>query len=173
MIFATMNEEALCINILKSMSTELVDFPLFKNLNPEAMELLIPLAEAFRYAPGANIFQQGERADYLYLLTHGQVDVCYRPYDGPTPIVTHINAGGVFGWSAVIGSKNYSSGAISVEPSEGWRILGNHLRLLCREHPEATREILERLATTVSSRWRDAHLQVCALLAESMTHTGR
>lgn len=155
------------------MSTPLAKFPLFKGLDPEILELIEPMAQPFRYAPDTPIFQQGEPANCLYLLEHGQVDVCYKPYDGPTIIVTHINAGDVFGWSAVIGSKTYSSGAVCVEPSEGWRIHGNDLRQLCKQYPESTQQILDRLATIVSPRWQDAHEQVRSMLAEGMSQTRR
>lgn len=155
------------------MTTPLIKFPLFRDLDPAILELLDPLARPFRYAPDTGIFEQGEPAEFLYLLNHGLVDIRYKPYDGETLIVTRITTGGVFGWSAVIGSKTYSSGAVSVEPSEGWRIFGNDLRGLCKKDPQSTQKILDRLATIVSARWQDAHDQVRAMLAQGMSQAGR
>jgi hypothetical protein len=37
------------------------------------------------------------------------------------------------------------------------------------EHPEEGKDILERLANGVSSRWRDAHKQVKSMLAQGIT----
>lgn len=151
----------------------LSSFSLFAGLNPTTLEMLERLAEPFQSTPGEVIFQQGELAEYLYILGHGLVDVCYKPYDGPNPIVTHVNAGEVFGWSAVIGNKRYSSSAICVEPCEGWRIRGNALRLACKENPNSAQHILNRLATIVSPRWQDAHEQVRAMLSEGMSEGRR
>lgn len=155
------------------MSTPVSTFPLFRDLDSEVLNLLNDMVEPFCYAPDTIIFQQGEPATHIYLLLHGQVDVCYKPYDGPTLVVAHINAGGVFGWSAAIGNRTYSSGAMAVEPSEGWRISGDTLRCLCKEDPQSAAQILDRLAAIVSSRWQDAHNQVRIMLANGMTQPKR
>lgn len=151
----------------------LSSFSIFAGLNPTTLEMLERLAEPFRNTPGEVIFQQGELAEYLYILGHGLVDVCYKPYDGLNPIVAHVNAGEIFGWSAVIGNKRYSSSAICVRSCEGWRIHGNALRLACKENPESAQQILNRLATIVSPRWQDAHEQVRAMLSEGITESRR
>ncbi len=155
------------------MAETLSSFPLFKGLESATLEILERLAKPFRYAPGEVVFQQGEPAEYLYLLSHGRVKVHYKPYDDLNPIVTYVNAGEVFGWSAVIGNKVYSSGAVCLEPSEGWRIDGNALRLLCKENPQGAAQILDRLATIVSPRWQDAHEQVRSMLSEGMSESRR
>lgn len=159
--------------MLSNMSETLSSFPLFKDLEPATLEILEQVAKPFRYAPGEVIFQQGDVAEYLYLLSRGRVKVHYKPYDGINPIVTYVNAGEVFGWSAVIGNKVYSSGAVCMEPSEGWRIHGNALRLLCKENPQGAEQILDRLATIVSPRWQDAHEQVRSMLSEGMSEGRR
>ena len=76
---------------------------------------------------------------------------------------------GLFGWSAVMGSDTYSSSAVAAERVEAFRVCGSELRTLCREHAEAGKDIMERLADGVSSRWRDAHKQVQSILLQSMT----
>jgi hypothetical protein len=48
------------------------------------------------------------------------------------------------------------------------RVRGSELRKFCLEYPEAGKDILEQLADGVSSRWKDAHKQVKAMLAHGM-----
>ncbi len=142
--------------------------PIFKDLDEKYLGLLKPLFESFLCSAGATILQQGAPADYLYLVTSGIVEVTYKPYDGVSITVSHVEKDGLFGWSAVVGSEKYTSSAIAIENLETLRVRGSELRKLCVEQPEAGREILMRLASSVSSRWEDAQAQVKFILEQGM-----
>jgi CRP-like cAMP-binding protein len=92
----------------------------------------------------------------------------FKPYDGNLMTISHVEKGGLFGWSAVIGSEKYTSSAIAIEDVQAFRVRGVDLRKFCVEHPDTGRDILEHLADGVSSRWKDAHKQVKALLAQGI-----
>jgi CRP-like cAMP-binding protein len=141
---------------------------MFQKLDRNEMELLRPLFEPFSCQAGTIILQQGAPADFLYFVTSGAVEMSFKPYDGNPLTISHIEKGGLFGWSAVVGSEKYTSSAIAIEHVETLRVRGSELRKFCVEHPEAGRDILEQLADGVSSRWKDAHKQVKAMLAQSM-----
>jgi CRP/FNR family transcriptional regulator, cyclic AMP receptor protein len=142
---------------------------ILKELDEYMIDLLSPLFEEFSCQPGTVIFQQGDQAKFLYLVIGGKVDMSFKPYDGVPITISHVSKGGLFGWSAVVGSKNYTSTAIAIENVEAFRVHGSELRKFCRENPEAGKEILERLADGVSSRWKDAHRQVQAILIQGIT----
>ena len=101
---------------------------------------------------------------YLYLLTKGEVAIRYKPYDGPTIILTRLHIGDVFGWSAVVGSPHYTSSIISESEVEAIRIRGSHLLKLFSDAPETGKIVMDRLARVVSPRWENAHAQVQSLL---------
>jgi CRP/FNR family transcriptional regulator, cyclic AMP receptor protein len=142
---------------------------IFEDLNETMLNVLTPLFEVFSCQPGTVIFQQGDRAEYLYLVMEGKVDMSFKPYDGNPITISHVEKGGLFGWSAVVGSDTYTSTAIAIEGLEAYRIEGSDLLKFCREHPEAGKDILERPADGVSSRWKDAHKQVQSILFQGMT----
>jgi CRP-like cAMP-binding protein len=146
----------------------LKDLPIFKHLKENHMDLLGPLFESFTCNAGTTILQQGMPANYLYLVISGKVQVSYKPYDGNPITVAHVKRGGLFGWSAVVGSKNYTSSAVAIEALEAKRIKGSALRKLCIDHPEAGKDILESLANSVSSRWKDANEQVRSILTQGL-----
>ena len=141
---------------------------LLKKLDEEQRELLRSLFEEVSFQNGTVIFQQGKSAEYLYLVINGMVDMSFKPYDGIPLTVSHVGKGGLFGWSAVVGSEKYTSSAIAIEDVMAFRMKGNELRKLCVEHPEAAKVILERLADGASSRWKDAHKQVQSMLVQGM-----
>lgn len=142
---------------------------IFKELDENEMNLLRPLFEPFSCQAGTVILEQGAPAEFLYFLTSGTVEMLFKPYDGNPITVSHVEKGGLFGWSAVVGSEEYTSSAIAIEAVEAFRIHGNELRKFCVEHPEAGKDILERLADGVASRWKDAHKQIKSLLVQVIT----
>jgi len=150
------------------MGNSLQHLVIFKQLDDQYMELLNPLFETFKCASGTTVLQQGAVADYLYVIVEGKVEISYKPYDGTSITVTHIEKGGLFGWSAVVGSDKYTSSATAIETLETLRVRGRDLRKFCVDHPEAGKEILEQLAKAVSSRWRDANEQVKSILEQGL-----
>ena len=137
-------------------------------MNEEYVNLLKPLFEPYSCHPGITVIQQGAPAEYFYLIINGKVEISFKPYDGAAITVSHVGKDGLFGWSAVVGSRTYTSSVTAIEELATYRIHGNELRKLCVEHPEAGREILERLASVASSRWNNAHEQVKSILVNGM-----
>ena len=142
---------------------------IFEDLSEDLIDVLTSMLELFSCQPGTVIFQQGDQADFLYLVIDGKVDMSFKPYDGLPMTISHVEQGGVFGWSAMVGSDKYTSTALAIEALEAYRIHGSDLLKFCREHPEAGKGILERLADGVSSRWKNAHKQVQSMFFQGMT----
>ncbi len=151
------------------MLEELRTIPPFEDLNEDVLRLVEPLFERYACPAGAVIFEQGDPAIYLYLLLRGTVTIRYKPYDGPPLNLTQVAAGGVFGWSAVVGNPVYTSGTAAKEDVETIRIRGAKLRGLAIRHPEAGRILLDKLAGKVSNRWKDANRQARNILEQAIS----
>lgn len=143
--------------------------PLFQGIDTQYLALLRPLFERVSFRAGTTVVEQGGAADYLYLIEHGSLEISYKPYDGERITITHVDVGGLFGWSAVVGSSKYTSSGVAIEDIDVIRVRGCDLRKLCSENPEAGRMILDRLASAVSARWMDAHEQVKSILKSGMS----
>jgi CRP-like cAMP-binding protein len=141
---------------------------IFTDFDEDKMDLLRPLFKELSFQAGSVIFQQGETAEFLYLVINGTVDMSFKPYDGMPITISHVGKNGLFGWSAVVGSEKYTSSAVAIDAVTAFRVRGSELREFCIEHPEAGKTILERLANGVSSRWKDAHQQVKAILLHGL-----
>ena len=116
------------------------------------------------------IFAQGDVAEYLYVVIEGEVSILFKPDDGPQLVVSRIQSGGVFGWSAAFGSGFYTSGATCTASSKLLSVRGADLKMLREKHPETGILILERLAAVVARRMEneDDHSQVVALLEHAL-----
>lgn len=126
------------------------------------------LFERYSFRSGTVVVQQGAPAEYFYLVISGKAQVSFKPYDGTPITVSHVGKDGLFGWSAVVGSPTYTSSVTVTEDIETYRIHGSRLRSLCVDYPEAGKDILERLANIVGSRWKNAHEQVKSLLTQGI-----
>jgi CRP-like cAMP-binding protein len=142
--------------------------PLFKDLSCEQQALLRPLFLPVDCYSGTRLFEQGDPAEYLYLVVVGEVVISYKPDDGPAILVARVRPGGIVGWSAALGSRSYTSGATCEGYTQMLRLRGGDLRDLCNEYPETGILVLERLATVIAERLRNTHEHVMALLLQGL-----
>lgn len=154
--------------LCKKMFEQLESIPLFRELDSETLKLLAPLFEDISCSAENNIFEQGQPARYLYLLLDGSVEVNYKPYDGPAITITTLKKGSIFGWSAAIGNRVYTSSAICKEDCRAIRMKSNDLLQLCMDEPEAGHVIMNLLANSVSNRWANAQEQIEVLLKKNL-----
>lgn len=144
------------------------DCPLFTGLSDTQLSALAELSEGAHLQTGQTIFAQDDPADRLYVLLSGRVAIRFKPHDGETLTVTEIGRGGVFGWSAALGRRSYTSSAVCLEAGDALGLRGADLRRLCEMQPETGVIILERLAEVIAQRLRSTHEQVVELLRLGM-----
>ncbi|MEE8356316.1 MAG: Crp/Fnr family transcriptional regulator [Anaerolineales bacterium] len=153
------------------MNKELLDrFALIEGFTKDQINLLSPLIDDVNYEADQVIFNQGDRADFLYFVLDGKVSIRFNPEDGPVLSVSQVEEGDVFGWSSALGSNSYTSSAVCIESGVFIRIEGAELKTLCQEHPETGILILNRLAGVIAQRLRGTHEQVVDLLNRGLNH---
>jgi CRP-like cAMP-binding protein len=155
---------------IRAMLDTLPSIPLFLVLEQAQKDLLKSLFEPYSCPLETVIFKQGEPANYLYIIINGSVAIHYKPYDGPSLVLTHLRSGDVFGWSAVVGSALYTSSIVSESKMDSVRIQKDKLHALILDHPETGKIIIARLADIVSSRLKNAHEQVQSILRTDQTN---
>lgn len=145
---------------------------IFSGLNENQISQLSPYMVECTFHKDQVIFEQGQRADHIYILLSGEVVVNYKPYDGPPLTVARIEPGGVFGWSAALGRDIYTSGAAAVQPSLAYRLRGDNLSVICDQHRETGMILLDRLAGVIAERLRSTHTQVLGILSQGIDVDG-
>jgi CRP/FNR family cyclic AMP-dependent transcriptional regulator len=147
------------------MSVEpLEQLPFFQGLELDQIELLSALFIPWDCEADTVIFEQGELAEFLYVIVSGEIIVQFKPDDGPAILVARVQDGGVVGWSAALGSRTYTSAAMTTVDSSLLRVRGSDLRTLCGREAALGQIILDRLAGIIAERLRSTHAQVLALL---------
>lgn len=145
----------------------------FQGLCVDDIRVMSPYFAPEHWVAGTTVFQQGDAADYLYLVVQGEVTIHYKPDDGPMMILTRVLPGGVFGWSAAIRNPTYTSGAVCALDTEVLRIRGEDLRRLCDENPHIGKIVLERLSSIIAERKRSQHTRVTSILENGMRKQSR
>ena len=146
----------------------LVQFPLFKDLTQTDLEIIAPIFSSCTYPAGTTIIEQGKAADRLFLLIKGDVRIRYKPYDGEMLTLTHVHAGGVFGWSAVLGNPVYSSAVVSENACEVFVVKAKDLQMLEISHEATAHAVLNRIGDAVSARWEKSQAQVRSMLEKGV-----
>lgn len=147
---------------------DLEQIALFEGMTLPQLELLRPLFIDFECYEGTVLFEQGELAEFIYLVVSGEAVIQYKPDDGPAITVARVRPGGLVGWSALIGRRVYTSAVACAADSRFLRVRGADLQKLCEEHPETGGLLLERLANAVAERLRNTHPQVLTLLESGL-----
>lgn len=142
----------------------LEQLPLFEGINSAQRAQLRQIFVPVDCYADTMLFEQGDPAEYLYLVVVGEVVVNFKPDDGPAITVARVQPGGVVGWSAALGSRLYTSRAECAVYTQMLRVRGTDLRKLCEQNPETGLLILDRLATVIAERLSSTHKQVVALL---------
>lgn len=143
---------------------QLSKFSLFNGFSDQQINQLKQLMEFCSLPPDMVLFDQGARTEYLYILLEGEVSIHYKPYDGPSLIISRILPGNVFGWSAALNRDVYSSSAKTNCKCSVYRIKNSQLSGLCSRCPETGALFLDRLASEVSERNENSHQEIHGLL---------
>lgn len=147
---------------------EFETLPFFLGLPPDDRHRILGRFRVEAHDADEVIFSQGQAADRLYLLASGRVEIRFKPYDGEPLLVSAIEPGGIFGWSAALGRRGYTSGAICTEPGRSLSIRGRDLRRICEDSPATGVILLERLAEVIAQRLTSTHGHVMELLRQGV-----
>lgn len=152
------------INIISMFKQEYAQFPIFSGLDGNQIRQLSSFLVEREFQKDTVIFDQGQVANYLYILLTGEVSIRFKPYDGPPLTVARILPGGVFGWSAALQRDLYTSGAVALDNCLAFCLCGSDLQVICRQHPETGKIWLEGLASVIAERLRSTYTQVLEIL---------
>ena len=146
----------------------LESLPFFQGLQPGDRQRILQRFHVEDHEVEEVIFFQGQPADRLYLLASGQVEIRFKPDDGEALTVSVIEPGGVFGWSAALGRRSYTSGAVCTESGHSLSIRSRDLRRIFEENPATGVILLERLAEVIAMRLTSTHAHVMELLRQGL-----
>jgi len=151
---------------------DLAQLSIFQGMASAELNAIDPMLELVRFRQGELIFEQGHEADFLFILLSGEVEVKYKPYDGPPLTVARIFPGGVFGWSAALGRDAYTSSSLAAADGQAYKLSGCELRALCEREPDLGADLLNRLASAIAERLNSTHTEIVNILTHGLDSNG-
>ena len=119
---------------------ELDRFPLLADLSAEERDELLPLFRPRSAQPGERIFRMGDRADALYFVAEGRVEV-----ELPDETRVELGPGTVFGEMALLSGRRRSADVVAVDYSQFLMLTVEDFDAFVAKRPHL-RERLDRLA---------------------------
>lgn len=148
-------------------TTRLADVPLFAGLgDSERAEL----ADAFvprHFADGEAILTQNERAEGLFLIDEGQVDIGKRLPGGGLALVARVGAGEVIGDMALVGRDlKRSAMGIARGPVSSWYLPADQFRVALSQLRPASLQLQTELGRLLAGRVVAKASDIAGLLTE-------
>lgn len=133
----------------------LAESSLLQGLDAAQRETLAALMPQRRLAAGEPLFQQGDAADGLYVLTRGSISIFSRPdASGRTQRYLSISPGMIFGETAMLDGAGRSAGAVADAEATVHALSQHDLDWLARQQPELALQLYRNIAVHLSQRFR-------------------
>ena len=97
---------------------------------------------------GITLFQEGEKADRLFILEEGAVSLTFK--EGEQYSVS--DSGRIIGWSFLVTPNRYTASAVTTAPSKLLMIKSPDFYYLIHKEPRMGVKVMENLAQVVASR---------------------
>lgn len=141
----------------------LADHPLFQGFDPDTLALLAGCAKNAHFAAGATIYAEGDGADEVFLLRHGDVSVeISSPERGPL-IVETLHKGDILGWSWLVPPYRHRSDARALTEVRAVSLDAACLRGKCEENPVLGYQMFKHWLPPMARRMTALRMQLLDL----------
>jgi len=148
------------------LSATMKSIPWFLGLSTESLQRLTEIANVQFIDAGENIFSEGEKNPFLYVILEGKVRLeSFVPGRGSLPYLTAETLD-VIGWSSLTPVVRQKTGtAVAVEPTRLLSFHADELMDLCEKDCDLGFVIMRRLANIIASRLLNHRLHLLELIS--------
>lgn len=127
---------------------QLRNVDIFQGLTDWELKIVSQFFQEENVTEGVTLFQEGERADRLFILEEGAVSLTLE--EGEQYSVT--TPGKIIGWSFLVPPNRYTASAVTTAPSKLLVIKSPDFYYLIHKEPRMGVKVMENLAQVVASR---------------------
>ena len=128
------------------------DSPVFGHGSPAALAELAAKATPFEYPAGSFLMRQGEPADFVVVLTAGEVAIVSPVRGGAEQVHSIVRAGQLIGELALLTDGRRTAGARAASPTTAWAIGRDQFWAFLEATPAASSALLRQLAGLLADR---------------------
>ena len=135
----------------------------FANVSEERLRDVAAVAEMEQHASDTVLFREDDKADRLYIIVSGEVDIQYTLGSGESRTIDTLVSGELIMWSALV--EPYRSTAIGITRKDTTLVAidGEKLRALCDVDHDLGYCILLSLTKLLANRLEGARVQLATI----------
>jgi CRP-like cAMP-binding protein len=138
-------------------------YPYFAHVGEESLRDVAMISDEQVVPAGKVLFQEGDKADYLYIITDGEIDIQYTLGSGEQRTVDTAVAGELIMWSALV--EPYRSTAVGTtrKDTKLVAISAEKLRQLCERDYNLGYRMVLSLVKMLATRLEGARVQLATV----------
>lgn len=148
-------DQGLNEGVSHSSVADLAQVDLFKDMTPEQVALLQPLAMPLHIWAGQQLIQAGDRGDLLFAVLDGKAQL-YASSSVGEVTVRVAGPGESFPLASMIGNGVLITSVDALTDMDLVALSTSNLRLLCNERADIGMHIYQRIATILGGRYKKA-----------------
>jgi len=137
-------------------------YPCFGAVSEESLEKLAMATEERRFVAGEFLCREGDRADYLYIIAEGEVEIQVELGSGEMATVDILVAGEMAVWSAVVKPYRARFACVAKTDVTVLALESVTLRELTQKDHEFGFGLMRGVATALAHRLAGARIQLAA-----------
>jgi CRP/FNR family transcriptional regulator, cyclic AMP receptor protein len=137
--------------------------PLFRDLTPPELDLLVALGRVVAFPKDMVIFREGDPGEALYVVVQGAVRIAKQAPEAWDGTMAYVESGGCFGEMALVDDFPRSATAMAQEDCAVLFFGRDALLDLFQAEPVVGRKVLSALCRSLSFRLRHASDRIVAL----------
>jgi len=122
---------------------------LFEGQQDQALDRLMEMSREFNYGSGDIIFQEGQPAFGVYIISSGKVKLSKYGSTGKKQILKLLSAGEILGEKTMFDNEIYTAHAKTLEATTLYFIERNAFIDYLKEHPEVSLRLIEKLCREI------------------------
>lgn len=138
-------------------------YPYFAGVSDQSLKEIAMIAEEKHVPTGTRMFGEGDPANYLYIISKGEVNIDYLLGDGEIRTVDTLVDGDLLVWSALIEPYKATAIGTTTKDCELICIDGSRLRALCEQDPLLGYRLTSQVAKLLANRLEGARVQLAAV----------
>jgi len=137
-------------------------FPAFTRVLERSVRSVAVTCHEQRFEAGAEIFTEGEKAENLYFITEGEVDLTFESPQGRV-VVDTLMPGDLMGWSMIVDPHTFTASAVARTECRLIAIDGEDLRQLFERDPSLGFYVMKQVVQSLSHRLRACQIRLSAM----------
>jgi CRP/FNR family transcriptional regulator, cyclic AMP receptor protein len=135
----------------------------FAGVGEPALKQVAMISDEVVATAGATLFSEDDKAEFLYIVTEGEVDLQYTLGNGEVRTVDTLVPGDLVVWSALVEPYRCTATGTIHKNARLIAIHGQKLRRLCEATPELGYRVLMAVTQLLAARLEGARIQLATV----------